>query len=76
MNPYTEGWCGPLRRRAGLWSGAFQRDPRPVFFAIMYGVRAAIPARPLAMKALGMWDWEVRALMRCLLRGARNMHRI
>ena len=45
---------------AGLWNGAFQRDPRPVFFAIMYGVRASVPARPLAMKALGMWDWEVR----------------
>ena len=50
---------GKSLRCAGLWSGAFQRDPRPVFFATMYGVRAAVPARPLAMKALGMWDWEV-----------------
>jgi hypothetical protein len=45
---------------AGLRNGAFYVEPRPVFFAHMMGIRAALPNRAIVMKALGMWHWEVR----------------
>ena len=44
---------------AGLRNGAFYVEPRPVFFAHMMGIRAPLKARPIVMKALGMWHWEV-----------------
>lgn len=44
---------------AGLRNGAFYVEPRPVFFAHMMGIRAALPSRAIVMKALGMWHWEV-----------------
>ncbi|CAL8471215.1 g10757 [Coccomyxa elongata] len=43
----------------GLRNGAFYVEPRPVFFAHMMGIRAALPSRAIVMKALGMWHWEV-----------------
>lgn len=45
---------------AGLRNGAFHVEPRPVFFSHMMGLRAALPARAIVMKALGMWHWEAR----------------
>lgn len=61
--------------RAGLWSGAFYRAPRPIFLSDMHGIRAAVPARPLVQKALGLWDWEVRRA--CAAHAlTSNMHRL
>ena len=46
--------------RAGLRNGAYFVKPRPFFFTHVVGIRAYMLGRSIAMKAVGMWHWEVR----------------